>query len=200
MYLVLCGISWQEGLWAAVSKKELVYKLVPKLGARVIESGICPGDGRPACVQSLCILVEVARSPFKHEFDTKCMSWTQWNYSLMALPIFPLCWRGSEQSLSHLPPADPNVFFRHCRRSREAAPFPRKVSLPTIFQGSLAPWKVHCGTILGTFHHPALDEYLPHVSHWAAGPPCSIGLMINRSSEQWQFHGSLGTTTLHFPP
>lgn len=65
MYLVLCGISWQEGLWAAVSKKELIYKLVPKLGARVIKSGICPGDGRLACVQSLSTLLEVVGLSFK---------------------------------------------------------------------------------------------------------------------------------------
>lgn len=47
---------------------------------------------------------------------------------------------------------------------------------------------------------PALDEYLLHISHQAASPPCSKGLMINGSSEQWQFHGSLGTTTLRFHP
>lgn len=74
MYLVLCGISWQEELWAALSKKELIYKLVPKLGARVIKSGIRPGDGRFTRVQSFCMLLEVVGLSFKHEFDTKCMA------------------------------------------------------------------------------------------------------------------------------
>lgn len=67
----LCGNSWQKEIRAAASKKELdlAYKLVPKLGARVIKEESTPGT--PVCVRIARAALGAARSHFNSGFDTK---------------------------------------------------------------------------------------------------------------------------------
>lgn len=95
----------------------------------------------------------------------------------------------------------PNVFFRLCSHlSHSALNSPGRSPCSSSSRVHLLLEKFSTGPSWAHSSIRALDEYLPHVSHRAVDPPRSKRLMINCSFEQWQFHGSLGTTTLHFHP
>lgn len=83
----------------------------------------------------------------------------------------------------------PNAFLRPCRHLF-ISQFPRKAWLRIIFQGSLLPCKVQAR------EHP---WSIPASLFWMNTCPASLGeLLMNCSSEQRQFHGSLGATNSAF--